>query len=109
MLLYWVLASSTSSLIFSFFSHPRVTESRHLHLYMPAGMAFMAAITSVVYYHNIETSNFPKLLIGKDGEGLSASIHCAFTPGTNPGWESEGKRSLPPQSRGLEEEAEGQR
>lgn len=50
----------------SFFSHHRVTESRHLHLYMPAGMAFMAAITSVVYYHNIETSNFPKLLIGKD-------------------------------------------
>ncbi|XP_029894768.1 ATP-binding cassette sub-family C member 8 isoform X4 [Aquila chrysaetos chrysaetos] len=41
-----------------------VSESRHLHLYMPAGMAFLAAITSVVYYHNIETSNFPKLLIG---------------------------------------------
>ncbi|XP_037695234.1 ATP-binding cassette sub-family C member 8 isoform X3 [Choloepus didactylus] len=40
-----------------------VTESRHLHLYMPAGLAFMAAVTSVVYYHNIETSNFPKLLI----------------------------------------------
>ncbi|XP_019470954.1 ATP-binding cassette sub-family C member 8-like [Meleagris gallopavo] len=39
------------------------SESRHLHLYMPAGMAFLAAITSVVYYHNIETSNFPKLLI----------------------------------------------
>ncbi|XP_043938804.1 ATP-binding cassette sub-family C member 8 isoform X3 [Protopterus annectens] len=39
------------------------TDSRHLHLYMPAGMAFMAAITSVVYYHNIETSNFPKLLL----------------------------------------------
>lgn len=32
----------------------------------------MAAITSVVYYHNIETSNFPKLLIGKDGGGLSS-------------------------------------
>uniref|UniRef100_A0A8C6CE91 ATP binding cassette subfamily C member 8 n=1 Tax=Monodon monoceros TaxID=40151 RepID=A0A8C6CE91_MONMO len=40
-----------------------VTESRHLHLYMPAGMAFMAAVTSVIYYHNIETSNFPRLLI----------------------------------------------
>uniref|UniRef100_A0A663M5D5 ATP binding cassette subfamily C member 8 n=1 Tax=Athene cunicularia TaxID=194338 RepID=A0A663M5D5_ATHCN len=40
-----------------------VSDSRHLHLYMPAGMAFLAAITSVVYYHNIETSNFPKLLI----------------------------------------------
>uniref|UniRef100_A0A8C5RQQ5 ATP-binding cassette sub-family C member 8 n=1 Tax=Laticauda laticaudata TaxID=8630 RepID=A0A8C5RQQ5_LATLA len=30
---------------------------------MPPGMAFLAAITSIVYYHNIETSNFPKLLI----------------------------------------------
>lgn len=49
--------------------HLRVTESRHLHLYMPAGMAFMAAVTSVVYYHNIETSNFPKLLIGRGGKG----------------------------------------
>ncbi|XP_067849960.1 ATP-binding cassette sub-family C member 8 isoform X3 [Heptranchias perlo] len=39
------------------------TDSRHLHLYMPAGMGFMAAITSIVYYHNIETSNFPKLLL----------------------------------------------
>lgn len=69
----------------------------------------MAAITSVVYYHNIETSNFPKLLIGKDGEGLSTSIYCTLTPGTNPGQESEVKRSLPPQRGGLEEEAEGQR
>lgn len=49
--------------MFAFF-FLRVSESRHLHLYMPAGMAFLAAITSVVYYHNIETSNFPKLLIG---------------------------------------------
>ncbi|XP_019407573.1 PREDICTED: ATP-binding cassette sub-family C member 8 isoform X1 [Crocodylus porosus] len=40
-----------------------ISNSHHLHLYMPAGMAFLAAITSVVYYHNIETSNFPKLLI----------------------------------------------
>ncbi|KAL1246974.1 hypothetical protein QQF64_034276 [Cirrhinus molitorella] len=38
-------------------------QSRHLHLYMPAGLAILAAITSIVYYHNIETSNFPKLLI----------------------------------------------
>ncbi|CAL8358703.1 unnamed protein product [Lota lota] len=37
--------------------------SCHLHLYMPAALAFMAAITSIVYYHNIETSNFPKLLL----------------------------------------------
>nr|XP_040024096.1 ATP-binding cassette sub-family C member 8-like isoform X4 [Gasterosteus aculeatus aculeatus] len=39
------------------------SESPHLHLYMPAGLAFMAGITSIVYYHNIETSNFPKLLL----------------------------------------------
>uniref|UniRef100_A0A8C1I9W5 ATP-binding cassette, sub-family C (CFTR/MRP), member 8b n=1 Tax=Cyprinus carpio TaxID=7962 RepID=A0A8C1I9W5_CYPCA len=38
-------------------------QSRHLHLYMPAGLGMLAAITSIVYYHNIETSNFPKLLI----------------------------------------------
>lgn len=43
----------------------RFTQSLHLHLYMPACLAFMAAITSIVYYHNIETSNFPKLLLGK--------------------------------------------
>uniref|UniRef100_A0A8C7H080 ATP-binding cassette, sub-family C (CFTR/MRP), member 8 n=1 Tax=Oncorhynchus kisutch TaxID=8019 RepID=A0A8C7H080_ONCKI len=39
------------------------TQSHHLHLYMPAGLAFMAGITSIIYYHNIETSNFPKLLL----------------------------------------------
>uniref|UniRef100_A0A6Q2ZKD9 ATP-binding cassette, sub-family C (CFTR/MRP), member 8 n=1 Tax=Esox lucius TaxID=8010 RepID=A0A6Q2ZKD9_ESOLU len=39
------------------------TVSLHLHLYMPAGLAFMAGITSIIYYHNIETSNFPKLLL----------------------------------------------
>uniref|UniRef100_A0A7N9ARK2 ATP-binding cassette, sub-family C (CFTR/MRP), member 8 n=1 Tax=Mastacembelus armatus TaxID=205130 RepID=A0A7N9ARK2_9TELE len=39
------------------------SRSLHLHLYMPAGLAFMAGITSIVYYHNIETSNFPKLLL----------------------------------------------
>uniref|UniRef100_UPI00358FFAEC ATP-binding cassette sub-family C member 9-like n=1 Tax=Myxine glutinosa TaxID=7769 RepID=UPI00358FFAEC len=38
-------------------------ESRHLHLYMPATMAFVAAMMSIVYYQNIETSNFPKLLL----------------------------------------------
>ncbi|XP_075459040.1 ATP-binding cassette sub-family C member 9 isoform X4 [Ascaphus truei] len=37
--------------------------SRHLHLFMPAIMGFVAATTSIVYYHNIETSNFPKLLL----------------------------------------------
>ncbi|TRY81680.1 hypothetical protein DNTS_025996, partial [Danionella cerebrum] len=38
-------------------------QSVHLHLYMPSCLAFMAAITSIIYYHNIETSNFPKLLM----------------------------------------------
>lgn len=42
----------------------RFSQSLHLHLYMPAGLAFMAGITSIIYYHNIETSNFPKLLLG---------------------------------------------
>lgn len=45
---------------------------------MPAGMAFMAAVTSVVYYHNIETSNFPKLLIGiggRRGQESDSSLH----------------------------------
>uniref|UniRef100_A0A8C0XD77 ATP-binding cassette sub-family C member 9 n=1 Tax=Castor canadensis TaxID=51338 RepID=A0A8C0XD77_CASCN len=37
--------------------------SRHLHLFMPAVMGFVATTTSIVYYHNIETSNFPKLLL----------------------------------------------
>uniref|UniRef100_A0A8C3B2F2 ATP-binding cassette, sub-family C (CFTR/MRP), member 8 n=1 Tax=Cyclopterus lumpus TaxID=8103 RepID=A0A8C3B2F2_CYCLU len=49
------LVGTILSLLFS--------ESPHLHLYMPAGLAFMAGITSIVYYHNIETSNFPKLLL----------------------------------------------
>uniref|UniRef100_A0A673ANN7 ATP-binding cassette, sub-family C (CFTR/MRP), member 9 n=1 Tax=Sphaeramia orbicularis TaxID=375764 RepID=A0A673ANN7_9TELE len=38
-------------------------KTNHLHLFMPAFMGFVAATTSVVYYHNIETSNFPKLLL----------------------------------------------
>uniref|UniRef100_A0AAR2KS01 ATP-binding cassette, sub-family C (CFTR/MRP), member 8b n=1 Tax=Pygocentrus nattereri TaxID=42514 RepID=A0AAR2KS01_PYGNA len=38
-------------------------QSRHVHLYMPAGLGILAAITSIVYYHNIETSNFPNLLL----------------------------------------------
>ncbi|XP_068134048.1 ATP-binding cassette sub-family C member 9 isoform X2 [Hyperolius riggenbachi] len=38
-------------------------DSRHLHLYMPAIVGFIAATTSIIYYHNIETSNFPKLLL----------------------------------------------
>uniref|UniRef100_A0A3B5ARC3 ATP binding cassette subfamily C member 9 n=1 Tax=Stegastes partitus TaxID=144197 RepID=A0A3B5ARC3_9TELE len=41
----------------------KVMSSNHLHLFMPAFMGFVAATTSVVYYHNIETSNFPKLLL----------------------------------------------
>ncbi|XP_078098961.1 ATP-binding cassette sub-family C member 9 isoform X1 [Sander vitreus] len=38
-------------------------QTNHLHLFIPAFMGFIAATTSVVYYHNIETSNFPKLLL----------------------------------------------
>ncbi|KAM6895582.1 ATP-binding cassette sub-family C member 9 [Xenentodon cancila] len=41
----------------------KVMDTNHLHLFMPAFMGFIAATTSVVYYHNIETSNFPKLLL----------------------------------------------
>ncbi|XP_067860824.1 ATP-binding cassette sub-family C member 9-like isoform X1 [Heptranchias perlo] len=41
----------------------RKMTTRHLHLFMPATMGFIAATTSIVYYHNIETSNFPKLLL----------------------------------------------
>nr|XP_023647098.1 ATP-binding cassette sub-family C member 9-like [Paramormyrops kingsleyae] len=37
--------------------------TNHLHLFMPAFIGFIAATTSVIYYHNIETSNFPKLLL----------------------------------------------
>ncbi|XP_071358347.1 ATP-binding cassette sub-family C member 9 isoform X8 [Trachinotus anak] len=44
-------------------SNNRMMGTNHLHLYMPAFMGFVAATTSVVYYHNIETSNFPKLLL----------------------------------------------
>ncbi|XP_036005136.1 ATP-binding cassette sub-family C member 9 isoform X1 [Fundulus heteroclitus] len=40
-----------------------IMSTNHLHLFMPAFMGFIAATTSVVYYHNIETSNFPKLLL----------------------------------------------
>lgn len=53
------LAAESILCVFSRFS-----QSLHLHLYMPAALAFMAGITSIVYYHNIETSNFPKLLLG---------------------------------------------
>ncbi|XP_073336599.1 ATP-binding cassette sub-family C member 9 [Pagrus major] len=41
----------------------KMMQTNHLHLFMPAFMGFVAATTSVVYYHNIETSNFPKLLL----------------------------------------------
>ncbi|KAG8438542.1 hypothetical protein GDO86_004924 [Hymenochirus boettgeri] len=41
----------------------REMESPHLHLFMPAMVGFIAATTSIIYYHNIETSNFPKLLL----------------------------------------------
>ncbi|XP_005998910.1 LOW QUALITY PROTEIN: ATP-binding cassette sub-family C member 9 [Latimeria chalumnae] len=48
--------------------------SRHLHLFMPAFMGFIAATTAIVYYHNIETSNFPKLLIALFGYWVLAFI-----------------------------------
>ncbi|XP_077565514.1 ATP-binding cassette sub-family C member 9 isoform X2 [Stigmatopora nigra] len=41
----------------------KMMDTNHLHLFVPAFMGFVAATTSVVYYHNIETSNFPKLLL----------------------------------------------
>ncbi|XP_068611090.1 LOW QUALITY PROTEIN: ATP-binding cassette sub-family C member 9 [Brachionichthys hirsutus] len=44
-------------------SNETMRTTNHLHLFMPAFMGFVAATTSVVYYHNIETSNFPKLLL----------------------------------------------
>ncbi|XP_031156169.1 ATP-binding cassette sub-family C member 9 isoform X5 [Sander lucioperca] len=44
-------------------SNNRGMQTNHLHLFIPAFMGFIAATTSVVYYHNIETSNFPKLLL----------------------------------------------
>lgn len=56
----------------------RQMESNHLHLFMPALMGFIAATTSVVYYHNIETANFPKLLLGKS---MSISL-CKCDAGT---------------------------
>uniref|UniRef100_A0A8D0LCT4 ATP binding cassette subfamily C member 9 n=1 Tax=Sphenodon punctatus TaxID=8508 RepID=A0A8D0LCT4_SPHPU len=37
--------------------------SHQLHLFLPALMGFVAATTAIIYYHNIETSNFPKLLL----------------------------------------------
>ncbi|KAI4797431.1 hypothetical protein KUCAC02_025090 [Chaenocephalus aceratus] len=44
-------------------SDKTMLTTTHLHLFLPAFMGFIAATTSVVYYHNIETSNFPKLLL----------------------------------------------
>ncbi|XP_033987321.1 ATP-binding cassette sub-family C member 9 isoform X1 [Trematomus bernacchii] len=44
-------------------SDKMMLKTTHLHLFLPAFMGFIAATTSVVYYHNIETSNFPKLLL----------------------------------------------
>ncbi|KAM4618404.1 ATP-binding cassette sub-family C member 8 isoform 2-T2 [Polymixia lowei] len=57
-LLFILVCEIAEGIVSDGFSH-----SLHLHLYMPAGLAFMAGITSIIYYHNIETSNFPKLLL----------------------------------------------
>uniref|UniRef100_A0A671XZH4 ATP-binding cassette, sub-family C (CFTR/MRP), member 9 n=1 Tax=Sparus aurata TaxID=8175 RepID=A0A671XZH4_SPAAU len=58
--LRWIL---TFSLLFVHVCEFAEGITNHLHLFMPAFMGFIAATTSVVYYHNIETSNFPKLLL----------------------------------------------
>lgn len=50
--------------------------TNHLHLFLPAFMGFIAATTSVVYYHNIETSNFPKLLLGQTQQPFG-QLHAA--------------------------------
>lgn len=55
----------------------RMMTTNHLHLFVPAFMGFVAATTSVVYYHNIETSNFPKLLLGRS---RVAPLPPCFTP-----------------------------
>lgn len=60
---YFIVISLTCFFLYLMFIC-RFSQSLHLHLYMPAALAFMAGITSIVYYHNIETSNFPKLLLG---------------------------------------------
>lgn len=49
-------------------------KSNHVHLFLPALMGFIAATTSVVYYHNIETANFPKLLLGKSIQPLQSNL-----------------------------------
>uniref|UniRef100_A0A8C0R026 ATP binding cassette subfamily C member 9 n=1 Tax=Canis lupus dingo TaxID=286419 RepID=A0A8C0R026_CANLU len=58
--LRWIL---TFALLFVHVCEIAEGISRHLHLFMPAVMGFVATTTSIVYYHNIETSNFPKLLL----------------------------------------------
>ncbi|XP_008592249.1 PREDICTED: ATP-binding cassette sub-family C member 8-like, partial [Galeopterus variegatus] len=40
-----------------------VTESCPLPLYVPAGMVFVAAVTSTDCYHDVETFNFHRLLV----------------------------------------------
>lgn len=58
----WSMSNIVSLSLFLSF---RFNQSVHLHLYMPSCLAFMAAITSIIFYHNIETSNFPKLLMSE--------------------------------------------
>ncbi|XP_028304304.1 ATP-binding cassette sub-family C member 8 isoform X2 [Gouania willdenowi] len=57
-LLFILVCEVAEGIVSDGFSH-----SLHLHLYMPAALAFMAGVTSIIYYHNIETSNFPRLLL----------------------------------------------
>nr|XP_032805324.1 ATP-binding cassette sub-family C member 9-like [Petromyzon marinus] len=67
--LRWVLTFTLFFVGFCEIAEGMVSDSflptSHLHLYMPPMMGFIAGLASIVYYHNIETSNFPKLLLGK--------------------------------------------
>lgn len=66
--------NASNSLIYTIFIF-RQMKSRHLHLFLPAIMGFVAATVSIVYYHNIETSNFPKLLLGKSKSDIYVFLH----------------------------------
>ncbi|CAN0424476.1 unnamed protein product [Lampetra fluviatilis] len=74
--LRWVLTFTLFFVGFCEIAEGMVSDSflptSHLHLYMPPMMGFIAGLASIVYYHNIETSNFPKLLLALLGYWLLA-------------------------------------
>ncbi|XP_066298146.1 ATP-binding cassette sub-family C member 9-like isoform X2 [Branchiostoma lanceolatum] len=39
------------------------STASYLQLYIPSGVTFVATLVTAVYYHNVEMSNFPKLLL----------------------------------------------